>query len=188
MRGSQPPTDAPQAGGAKWTGWNFNHVAAFAIGVIAIALLAAIPYQVAEPERLFGRALSALDPTLSTGLPAPMTAATGMDALTHAVESFISKTSTEQTEGYAEIAVRLIFQHLPTAYAEGENVAARKGMALASYYAEGVPYGRAVDGTVASIEEMSRASMIGYVDANYRPEEGGLEWKWISVKGKRTWT
>lgn len=47
-------------------------------------------------------------------------------------------------------------------------------VALASYYAEGVPYGRAVDGTVASIEEMSRASMIGYVDANYRPDDGGL--------------
>jgi zinc protease len=47
-------------------------------------------------------------------------------------------------------------------------------VALASYYAEGVPYGRAVDGTVASIEEMSRGSMVGYIDANYRPTEGGL--------------
>jgi zinc protease len=47
-------------------------------------------------------------------------------------------------------------------------------VALASYYAEGVPYGRAVDGTVASIEDMSRASMAGYAEANYRPAEGGL--------------
>jgi zinc protease len=47
-------------------------------------------------------------------------------------------------------------------------------VALASYYAEGVPYGRPVDGTVVSIGEMSRASMVGYVEANYRPGEGGL--------------
>ncbi len=94
--------------------------------------------------------MAALDPSLMTGLPGPMTAATGMDALTHAVESFISKTSTKQTEGYSEIAVRLIFRHLPTAYAEGENIAARKGMALASYYA-GLAFTRTSVGYVHAI-------------------------------------
>ena len=94
--------------------------------------------------------MAALDPSLMTGLPGPMTAATGMDALTHAVESFISKASTTQTEGYAEIAVRLIFEHLPTAYADGGNVAARKGMALASYYA-GLAFTRTSVGYVHAI-------------------------------------
>lgn len=46
--------------------------------------------------------------------------------------------------------------------------------ARARYFAEGVPYARAVDGTVASIEGISSASMHGYADANYRPEDGGL--------------
>jgi len=64
MRGSHPPAAPPKGGGSKWSRWNFNHGVALAIAAIAVALLAAIPYQVAKPERLFGRALSALDPTL----------------------------------------------------------------------------------------------------------------------------
>lgn len=46
--------------------------------------------------------------------------------------------------------------------------------ARARYFAPHVPYARAVDGTVDSLEGMSSASMHGYVDANYRPEDGGL--------------
>jgi alcohol dehydrogenase len=78
--------------------------------------------------------MAALDPNLMVGLPKAITAATGMDALTHAIESYLSKTSTPATEAYAEIAVRLIFRNLPIAYAEGENLDARESMALASYY------------------------------------------------------
>ncbi len=62
MRRAHPPT--PAASGAKWTRWNFNHGAALAIAAVAVALLVSVPYQVAKPETLFGRALSALDPTL----------------------------------------------------------------------------------------------------------------------------
>ncbi len=94
--------------------------------------------------------MAALDPTLMTGLPPAMTAATGMDALTHAVESFISKTSTEKTEAYAEVAVRLIFENLPKAFADGTDLAARKGMALASYYA-GLAFTRTSLGYVHAI-------------------------------------
>ena len=93
---------------------------------------------------------TALDPTLMTGLPAPITAATGMDALTHAVESFVSRLSTPTTESYAELAVRLIFRHLPTACAEGGNLEARKAMALASYYA-GLAFTRTNVGYVHAI-------------------------------------
>lgn len=78
--------------------------------------------------------MTALDPSLMTGLPAPITAATGMDALTHAVESFLSRLATETTERYAEISVRSVFQHLPTACSNGQDLEARKAMALASYY------------------------------------------------------
>jgi len=78
--------------------------------------------------------MTALDPNLMTGLPPQITAATGMDALTHAVESFLSRTSTPITEGYATTSVRLIFDHLCTAYSNGSDLGARKAMALASYY------------------------------------------------------
>jgi alcohol dehydrogenase class IV len=78
--------------------------------------------------------MTALDPTLMTGLPPHITAATGMDALTHAVEAFLSRTATDATDGYARIAIRLIFDHLPAAYTDGDDLRTRKAMALASYY------------------------------------------------------
>lgn len=58
-----PPAAAPEGASRAWT-WNFNHATAFVLILLAVALLAAVPYQVAEPQRLFGRALTALDPAL----------------------------------------------------------------------------------------------------------------------------
>ena len=92
----------------------------------------------------------ALDPALMLGLPRHITAATAIDALTHAVESWIAKTATRQTEGYARIAVGLIFANLPTAFSDGANLAARKNMALASYYA-GLAFTRTSVGYVHAI-------------------------------------
>lgn len=77
----------------------------------------------------------ALDPALMLGLPPAVTAATGMDALTHAVESYLARTATPQTREYATTAVRLIFENLPRAYAHGSDAEARKAMALAAWYA-----------------------------------------------------
>jgi alcohol dehydrogenase class IV len=94
--------------------------------------------------------MTALDPTLMIGLPPHITAATGMDALTHAVESFIARSSTRQTEAWATAAVRMIFEHLPKAYADGSDLAARKAMALASYYA-GLAFTRTSVGYVHAI-------------------------------------
>jgi len=94
--------------------------------------------------------MTALDPSLMTGLPPAVTAATGMDALTHAVESFVSKTSTQQTEAYARIAVRLVFENLAKAYENGDDLGARKAMALASYYA-GIAFTRTSVGYVHAI-------------------------------------
>jgi len=94
--------------------------------------------------------MTALDPTLMTGLPPHITAATGMDALTHAVESFLARAATEETEGYARIAVQLIFDHLPTAHSNGEDLGARKAMALASYYG-GLAFTRTSVGYVHAI-------------------------------------
>jgi alcohol dehydrogenase len=94
--------------------------------------------------------MAALDPTLMTGLPPHITAATGMDALTHAVESVLARTATLQTESYARSALQRIFQALPIAHARGDDLAARKSMALASYYA-GLAFTRTSVGYVHAI-------------------------------------
>ncbi|MDP6978470.1 MAG: iron-containing alcohol dehydrogenase [Myxococcota bacterium] len=94
--------------------------------------------------------MTALDPSLMTGLPAPITAATGMDALTHAVESYLSRTATPTTQQYATTSVRLVFDHLPAACADGGNLGARKAMSLASYYG-GLAFTRTSVGYVHAI-------------------------------------
>ncbi|WP_027873471.1 iron-containing alcohol dehydrogenase [Spongiibacter marinus] len=77
----------------------------------------------------------ALDADLLLGMPAPITAATGMDALTHAVETYISLWGTESSNGYGFAAVKMIFDYLPRAYRDGSDAEAREQMALAAYYA-----------------------------------------------------
>jgi len=94
--------------------------------------------------------MAALDPALMAGLPPHITAATGMDALTHAVESYIAVTATAQTERYAMIAVRLIFANLERAYRDGSDLTARSAMALASFYA-GMAFSRTSVGYVHAI-------------------------------------
>ena len=94
--------------------------------------------------------MAALDPLLMVGLPPPVTAATGMDALTHAVESYLALTSTPETERYAAAAIKLIFANLPRACSEGSDVEARKAMAMASYYA-GIAFTRTSVGYVHAI-------------------------------------
>ena len=94
--------------------------------------------------------MAALDPTLMTGLPPSITAATGMDALTHAVESFLGNWATPQTDGLALAAVGLIFANLRTACRNGADLEARENMALASTYA-GLAFTRANVGYVHAI-------------------------------------
>ncbi len=94
--------------------------------------------------------MAALDPTLMTGLPPAVTAATGMDALTHAVESYLARTANDQTRAWARTAVRLVFENLATACTDGNDLAARKGMALAAYYA-GLAFTRTSVGYVHAI-------------------------------------
>jgi alcohol dehydrogenase class IV len=69
-----------------------------------------------------------LDPELTLGLPADVTAATGMDALIHAVESFTSKNATTMSDMLARQAMQLIAKNIRTAYADGSNLEARSNM------------------------------------------------------------
>ena len=77
---------------------------------------------------------AALDPEIMKGLPAHITAATGMDALTHAIESYIGVWETEETNFYGLAACKLIFENLEEACKNGSNLAAREAMAMASFY------------------------------------------------------
>lgn len=76
-----------------------------------------------------------LDPKVILSLPPFMTATTGMDALTHAVEAFIGRSTTRETRNYALRATKLIYENIFTAYSDGMNKEARKNMLKASFYA-----------------------------------------------------
>lgn len=76
----------------------------------------------------------ALDPDLITGLPPHITAATGMDALTHAIEAYIGVWDRGTRSQDARIAVKLIFDNLASAYHDGGNKDARAGLAMGAYY------------------------------------------------------
>jgi alcohol dehydrogenase class IV len=90
---------------------------------------------------------AALDPLLMKGMPKPITAATGMDALTHAVEAYTNRWPHAETALHAVSAVRMIFANLPRACANGEDLEAREAMALASFYA-GLAFTKAYVGYV----------------------------------------
>jgi alcohol dehydrogenase class IV len=94
--------------------------------------------------------MAALDPTLMTGLPPHVTAATGMDALTHATEAYLSKWASDHTDRLALAAVRMIYIHLRTACRHGQNLDAREQMSLAATYA-GLAFTRANVGYVHAI-------------------------------------
>ena len=76
-----------------------------------------------------------LDPKVTLSLPPFITATTGLDALTHAVEAYIGRSTMPDTRRDAKKAVRLIFENLDTAYHDGQNIEARKNMLKASFYA-----------------------------------------------------
>ena len=92
-----------------------------------------------------------LDPTLSAGLPPHITAETGMDALTHAVEAYLSRFyNTRKTREQAEHAVATIFSHLERAYRDGASLPDRAAMLQASFDA-GAAFTRASVGNVHAI-------------------------------------
>lgn len=76
-----------------------------------------------------------LNAKLTTGLPKHITSTTGMDALTHAVEAYIGRSTTKSTRKNAKEAVKAIFENLEQAYVDGSNLTARENMLIASYKA-----------------------------------------------------
>ncbi len=91
-----------------------------------------------------------LDPALTIGLPPHITSTTGMDAYTHAIESYIGKSNVKSTIRYAEEAAKIIHENLEKAYFDGKDMEARKNMLKGSYLA-GAAFTRAFVGYVHAI-------------------------------------
>ena len=91
-----------------------------------------------------------LDAELTYSLPPHLTATTGMDALTHAVEAYIGRSTTKETCEKALLAVKTIYQNIETAYHDGHNHAARDQMLNAAYLA-GFAFSRSYVGYVHAV-------------------------------------
>lgn len=91
-----------------------------------------------------------LDENLTVGLPKHITSTTGMDALTHAIEAFIGRSTTKQTRKCALYATKTILENILEVYNNPQNLEARKNMLLASYNA-GVAFTKSYVGYVHAI-------------------------------------
>ena len=90
------------------------------------------------------------DPAVTYTLPPHLTATTGMDALTHAVEAYIGRSTTKETRALAKETVRLVFENIETAYKNGNDHAARANMLRASY-AAGVAFSKSYVGYIHAL-------------------------------------
>lgn len=91
-----------------------------------------------------------LDWHLTTGLPKHITSTTGMDALTHAVEAYIGRSTTRKTRALAENATRLVHRYLYRAYTDGNDGEARQKMLRAAYCA-GIAFSKSYVGYVHAV-------------------------------------
>lgn len=91
-----------------------------------------------------------LDPAVTYSLPPHLTATTGMDALTHAVEAYIGRSTSRETRRLALEATQLIFANIETAYRDGTDHEARKGMLEASYKA-GIAFSKSYVGYIHAV-------------------------------------
>jgi alcohol dehydrogenase class IV len=87
---------------------------------------------------------------MTLGLPPQLTATTGMDALTHAIEAYIGRCNTPKTRVYARNAVKLIFDNLLVAFQDGQDITARQHMQQAAFEA-GLAFTRAYVGNVHAV-------------------------------------
>ena len=91
-----------------------------------------------------------LDPEVTRTLPPALTATTGVDALTHAVEAYIGQSTTKETRRLARQAVRLVFENLETAYRDGGDMTARKNMLRAAHIA-GIAFSKSYVGYIHAV-------------------------------------
>jgi alcohol dehydrogenase class IV len=105
-------------------------------------------YAITDPALFPHYAL--MEPALTAGLPPFLTACTGMDALSHAVEAYIGRSNTRQTRKDALKATELVFDNLLTVFSDGQNLSARKNMQDAAFLA-GAAFTRAYVGNIHAV-------------------------------------
>ncbi|SDU15230.1 Alcohol dehydrogenase, class IV [Pseudomonas pohangensis] len=115
------------------------------IAAVVSDKVAQMKYAMVDPKMV--PSMVALDPELMVGLPPFITAPTGMDALTHAVEAYISTMATAETDELARMATASVMRNLLEAYNNGSNIQVREAMAVASSMA-GLAFTRAGVGYV----------------------------------------
>lgn len=93
---------------------------------------------------------AAIDPLIMKGMPAHITADTGIDVLTHALEAWMSANASVETDYYAASATKAVMQYLPIAYKEGGDLKAREEMGIAAHYG-GIAFNKAGLGYVHAI-------------------------------------
>lgn len=93
---------------------------------------------------------AAIDPTIMQGMPAHITADTGIDVLTHALEAWMSVNAGAETDYYAATAAKTVMQYLPIAYNNGTDLKAREEMGIAAHYG-GIAFNKAGLGYVHAI-------------------------------------
>ena len=91
-----------------------------------------------------------LDPKMTYSLPPHLTATTGMDALTHAVEAYIGRSTTRETRRLALEATKLVFENVETAYKDGNNYEARNNM-LHAAYKSGIAFSKSYVGYIHAV-------------------------------------
>ena len=128
-----------------------------------------------------------LDPTLTRTLPPHLTATTGMDALTHAVEAYIGRSTTRKTRRLALEATALIFKSIGRAYQNGEDREAREEMLRASYLA-GIAFSMSYVGYVHALAHalggrygvphgLANAILMPHVLASYKESAEAKLWR-----------
>lgn len=128
---------------------------------------------------------AAIDPTIMKGMPAHITADTGIDVLTHALEAWMSVNASVETDYYAASAVKSVMHYLPIVYKNGADLKAREAMGIAAHYG-GIAFNKAGLGYVHAIAHQlgayyriphgrANAIVLPYVlDVNHRASQKRL--------------
>ena len=129
-----PPLPKILAPTTSGTGSEVTNVAVVSLVEEQLKTSVVSPYNFAD--------VAVVDPLLTVTMPPRTTAATGLDALSHAVEAYMSVESNQITDSLALKAISLIRKHLPEAYSHPNSLQAREGMSLAAMTA-GISFGNA---------------------------------------------
>ncbi len=138
--------------------------------------------KLAFPDKFLLPNLAVLDPEMTVSLPPNMTAGTGMDALTHALEAYVGIQASPISDAFALGAIELIVNHLPRATENGEDIEARGAMLIASTMA-GVAFTHSMVGCVHGMAHATGGLFRvphGIANAIYLPY--GMEYNFEQIK------